>query len=140
MSMYVATRHRIFHGAGNVFCLPATSTMTVQAMQTHTVVDVVFFPLDTLQHNVSMFYPTPTKTRTSKVTLPRSGIPLPLKHKFRHQDKTQPLHMASRRVLIPKPQSSLTIDHVQTGLPSKCSTMSKELLLPNAKDSHVDRR
>ena len=30
-----------------------------------------FFPLDTLQQNVSMFYPTPTKTRTSKITLPR---------------------------------------------------------------------
>jgi hypothetical protein len=44
MSMYVATHHRIFRGAGNVFCMRATSTMTVQAMQTYIVIDVAFFP------------------------------------------------------------------------------------------------
>ena len=45
MLVYVATRHRIFRGAGSVICLPATSAMIVQAMQTCTVVDVVsFFP------------------------------------------------------------------------------------------------
>ena len=71
MSMYVAARHRIFRGAGSVFYLPATSAMIVQAMQTCIVVDVVFFPLDTLQQTVSMFYPIPTKTRTSKITWPR---------------------------------------------------------------------
>ena len=43
MSVYVAARHRILCGAGNVFCLPATSIMIVQAMQTCTVVDVAFF-------------------------------------------------------------------------------------------------
>ena len=43
MSMYIAAHHRIFCGAGNVFYLPATSAMIVQAMQTCTVVDVVFF-------------------------------------------------------------------------------------------------
>ena len=71
MSMYVAARHRIFCGAGNVFYLPATSAMIVQAMHTCIVVNVDFFPLDTLQQNISMFYPTPTKTHTSKITLPR---------------------------------------------------------------------
>jgi hypothetical protein len=69
--MYVAARHRIFCGAGSVFYMPTTSAMTVQAMQMCIVVDMVFFPLDTLQQNVSMFHPTPTKTRTSKITLPR---------------------------------------------------------------------
>ena len=43
MSVYVVARHRILCGAGNVFCLTATSAITVQAMQTCTVVDVVFF-------------------------------------------------------------------------------------------------
>ena len=66
--MYVAAHYRIFCGADSVLCLPATSTMIVQAMQTCTVVVVVFFPLDTLQLNVSMFYPTPTKTHTSIIT------------------------------------------------------------------------
>jgi hypothetical protein len=47
MSMYVAARHRIFRGAGNVFCIRATSTMTVQAMQTYIVIDVAFFSLST---------------------------------------------------------------------------------------------
>ena len=71
MSMYVAARHLIFCGAGSVFYLPATSAMIVQAMHTCIVVNVDFFPLDTLQQNISMFYPTPTKTHTSKITLPR---------------------------------------------------------------------
>ena len=61
MSMYVATRHRIFRGAGNVFSLPATLAMTVQAMHTCIVVDVVFFPLNTLQQNVPCFTQHPQR-------------------------------------------------------------------------------
>jgi hypothetical protein len=33
-----------------------------------------FFPLDTLQQNISRFYPTPTKTCKSKITLPHSQM------------------------------------------------------------------
>ena len=44
-TVYVASRHLILRGAGNIFYLLGTSTMIVQAMQTCTVVDVVFFSL-----------------------------------------------------------------------------------------------
>ena len=52
MSVYVAARHRILRGAGNLFCLPATSAMSIQAMQTCKMVDVVFYPRHPLAERI----------------------------------------------------------------------------------------
>ena len=59
MLVYVATRHRIFRGAGSVICLPATSAMIVQAMQM-----LAAKYIDVLQNNTRILKTTP-KTQVS---------------------------------------------------------------------------